>query len=47
MYTLKAENFRELEKISLLSFDEMNVNEHVCYNSSDDIILGPTVMLRW
>ena len=37
----KATNFRELEKISVLSFDEINVHERVCYDSSDNVILGP------
>ena len=37
----KATNFTELEKICVPSFDEMNTDGRVCYDSSDDIILGP------
>ena len=47
----KATNFTELERICVLSFDEMNIDGRVCYDSSDDVILGPhsnvqVVMIR-
>lgn len=33
--------FRPFEAMTVLSFDEMNIDSRVSYDSSDDVILGP------
>lgn len=37
----RASNYKDSEKIAVLSFDEMNIDGRISYDSSDDRILGP------
>lgn len=36
----RATNFRELEKIAVVTLDEMNIDGRVCYDSCNDAVLG-------
>ena len=47
----KAATFDSMEKLAVLSFDEMHLDGRICYDSSDYLILGPysnvqVVMIR-
>lgn len=37
----RATNFQGIEKYCVICFDEMNIDGRICYDSSEDAILGP------
>ncbi|KAJ8867832.1 hypothetical protein PR048_031637 [Dryococelus australis] len=51
LLSAKSATFSEMGKVAVLTFDDMNIDDRICYDSSDDVIMGPhknvqVVMIR-